>query len=290
MTRGAEAYAAADLDGPGPLIMGVLNVTPDSFSDGGQWNGRERALEQAQRMIAEGASIIDVGGESSRPGAEPVSVAEELQRVLPVIEALAPICTVSVDTAKPEVAHAALQAGARILNDITASQEEVAAQHGAGWIAMHMQGNPQTMQNDPNYDDVVGEVAHFLAEAEDRGRTAGVESVWVDPGIGFGKTTAHNLRLLQETHRLATVGAKLVIGASRKRFIGQLHATSDGVEQVGPGDRLPGSVLAAGWAARAGAHIIRVHDVHATARVVKLLARTNDYERHDQETADDHGQ
>ena len=278
------------LDEPGPLVMGVLNVTPDSFSDGGRWAALDRAVEHAAAMFADGARIIDVGGESSRPGAEPVSLDEELDRVVPVIEQVAPMGVVSIDTAKPEVARAAIAAGAGIVNDITASLEHVAAELGAGWIAMHMQGEPRTMQDDPRYGDVVAEVRDFLADAAARGRAAGVESIWVDPGIGFGKTAGHNLRLLQAVEHLTTVGARLAIGISRKRFIGRLHAASDGVEQVEPGDRLPGSVFAAGWAARAGAHIIRVHDVRATARVVELLARTDEPAHDNEDTTNEHGQ
>lgn len=278
------------LDGPGPFVMGVLNATPDSFSDGGAWTDFDRAVSHGQRMIDEGADIIDVGGESSRPGADPVTSAVELRRVIPLIEQLSSSCIVSIDTAKSDVARVALDAGALIVNDITASLEHVAAEYGAGWIAMHMQGRPRTMQDDPQYGDVVAEVHAFLAAAIERGRAAGVQRIWIDPGLGFGKTITHNLQLLRETPLLATVGVRTVIGASRKRFIGQLHAASDGVEQVGTDDRLPGSVLAAAWAARAGAHIIRVHDVPATARAVELLERSGCDQQDDDETAADHGQ
>ena len=288
-TIGSRVEDLEALDRPGPLIMGVLNTTPDSFSDGGRWSQLDVAVDHAERMLAEGADLIDVGGESSRPGAEPVPVTEELDRVLPVIDRLVGICPLSIDTAKAEVADAALAAGAVVLNDITASLEHVAAAHGAGWIAMHMQGEPRTMQHDPHYEDVVAEVATELRDAYERGRAAGVERIWIDPGIGFGKTTRHNLELVRETARFGAPGARTAIGVSRKRFIGQLHAASDAVEQVGPEDRLAGSVLAAVWAARAGAHMIRVHDVRATARALELLGPVDNHEQQDG-TTEDHGE
>jgi len=255
------------LDHPGPLVMGVLNTTPDSFSDGGRWESVERAVAHAERMLAEGAHIIDVGGESSRPGARSVSIGEELDRTLPVIKRLAGRCVISIDTAKPEVADAALAAGAHVVNDISASLEDVAGAHGAGWIAMHMQGEPATMQDNPSYEDVLAEVAADFDGYVARAERAGVRRVWLDPGIGFGKTTEHNLVLLRDLQKLATVGARLVVGVSRKRFIGQIHALSDGLperERVGTDDRREGSVFSAVWSWRAGAHIVRVHDVRAS--------------------------
>lgn len=269
--------------------MGVLNTTPDSFSDGGRWAAVDGAVDHARSMIDEGADLIDVGGESSRPGADPVPLAVELDRVLPVIERISAFAAVSIDTAKEEVADRALTAGAVIVNDITASLEAVAAHHDAGWIAMHMQGNPRTMQLDPRYDDVVAEVTGHLVAAGERGRRAGVPRTWIDPGIGFGKTIRHNLELLRATESFVATGLPVVIGVSRKGFIGQLHAASDGVEQVGPDDRLAGSVLAATWAARAGAHIVRAHDVRATARAVDWLGRRDRAMEHD-ETADEDGE
>lgn len=252
--------------------MGVLNTTPDSFSDGGRWGTIDRAVAHAEQMLADGAHIIDIGGESSRPGAHPVERTEELRRVLPVIERLAGRCVMSIDTSKSEVADAALHAGAHIVNDISASLEEVAGAHGAGWLAMHMQGEPRTMQANPTYHDVVAEVAASLADYARRGEAAGVERVWIDPGYGFGKTTDHNLNLLRDLEMLTTVGPDIAIGVSRKRFIGQIHALSDGVDMVDADDRLEGSVLAAVWSWRVGAHIVRTHDVRSTALAGHLLS------------------
>lgn len=262
-----------ELDGERSLIMGILNTTPDSFSDGGKWGTVDRAVQQAERMLADGADIIDIGGESSRPGADPVDVTEELGRVIPVIDALAGRCVMSIDTAKPDVAEAAVAHGAHIVNDITASLEGVAGSAGAGWIAMHMQGEPRTMQHDPSYSDVVGEVEDYLAAAIRRGRDAGIEHVWVDPGIGFGKTFEHNLLLLQSVTRLANLGAGLLVGVSRKRFIGEIHAHSDRTpgEQISPDDRLEGSIVGAVWSLARGARMVRVHDVRATALARRYL-------------------
>lgn len=262
----------ASLDRAGPIVMGILNTTPDSFSDGGRWGTIDRAVAHAEQMLADGAHIIDVGGESSRPGAHPVERTEELRRVIPVIERLAGRCVLSIDTSKPEVADAALEAGAHLVNDISASLEDVAGAHGAGWLAMHMQGEPRSMQDDPRYDDVVDEVRESLADYARRGERAGVTRSWIDPGFGFGKTTNHNLNLLRDLEMLTTVGQDIAIGVSRKRFIGQIHALSDGVETVDADDRLEGSVLAAVWSWRAGAHIVRTHDVRATAAAGRLLA------------------
>ena len=270
----------AALNGPGPYVMGILNATPDSFSDGGSWSTVDRAVAHAERMLGDGAHIIDIGGESSRPGADPVSIDAELARVVPVIERLAGRCVMSIDTAKPEVAAAALEAGAHLINDITARLETVAAVHDAGWMAMHMLGEPRTMQNDPQYDDVVGEISLFLADAAARGTARGVPHIWLDPGIGFGKTTKHNLELLRDLKKLTKVGADnaigadIAIGVSRKRFIGELHAASDRSDVVEADDRLAGSVLAAVWAMRQGAHVVRVHDVRSTAFAAKLAARS----------------
>ena len=172
-----------------------------------------------------------------------------------------------------DVADAALSAGAHVINDISASLEQVAGAHRAGWIAMHMQGEPRTMQDNPTYDDVVAEVTDSLTEYQRRGAAAGVRRLWVDPGYGFGKTTNHNLNLLRDLEIMTTVGTDIAIGVSRKRFIGQIHALSDGVERVGTTDRLEGSVLAAVWSWRAGAHIVRAHDVRATAAAAQLLSR-----------------
>ncbi len=273
-TRG-DAVGPADpslLDGAGPFVMGILNTTPDSFSDGGRHDTVERAVAHGEQMLRDGAHIIDVGGESSRPGADPVSSSEELARVLPVIERLAGQCLISIDTAKPEVADAALSAGAHIVNDITARLEDVAASHNAGWIAMHMLGEPRTMQENPIYGDVVGEIRDALLDAAERGKRAGVPNIWLDPGIGFGKTTKHNLNLLRDVDSLTTIGQRMVVGVSRKRFIGELHAASDGTPQVNADDRLEGSIQAAVWSMCGGAHIVRVHDVRPTALAAALFA------------------
>ena len=213
--------------------MGILNTTPDSFSDGGRWEGVDRAVAHAERMLAEGADIIDVGGESSRPGAKSVDADEEIRRTVPVIEQLAGRCVISIDTTKPDVAEAAVAAGAHIINDVSASLHEVAASTKAGWVAMHMQGVPATMQDDPRYDDVVAQVADHLDAAAKRGEEAGVEHLWVDPGIGFGKLTSHNMQLLRNLSKFAKVERRLLIGVSRKRIIAELHAMSDeGDEQI----------------------------------------------------------
>ncbi len=250
--------------------MGILNATPDSFSDGGSWGTIDRAVVHAEQMLRDGADIIDVGGESSRPGAGSVDLEVELGRVLPVITELAGRCVISIDTAKAEVAEAAIAAGAHIVNDITASLEAVAAAGNAGWVAMHMQGEPRTMQEAPVYTDVVREVAESLRDAAERGRTVGIEHLWLDPGIGFGKSTAHNLQLLQNIQKLGMVEDKLLVGVSRKRVIGELHSLSDRAQDVaGPADRLEGSIVAAVWSWYHTAHIVRVHDVRASVLAAK---------------------
>lgn len=253
--------------------MGIVNVTPDSFSDGACFLAPEAAVARGRELFDEGAAVVDVGGESTRPGAEPVSVDEELARVVDVVAGLAPYGRVSIDTTKPEVAQAAVAAGADIVNDVSASLHEVAAELDATWIAVHRQGTPATMQIAPQYDDVVAEVGRFLAAAAERGLAAGVPDVWIDPGIGFGKTTAHNLELLANLGVLAGVGVPLVVGASRKRFIGELHARSDGCGHEAPtDDRLEGSLAAAAWAFAQGASVVRAHDVAATVNALKVVA------------------
>ncbi|MDP9072871.1 MAG: dihydropteroate synthase, partial [Actinomycetota bacterium] len=186
--------------------MGVVNVTPDSFSDGGCWFDPERAVAHGLELIDQGADIVDVGGESTRPGAAPVDQAEECRRVLPVVEALAARIRVSVDTRRAGVATAAVAAGASLINDVSASLWPVAAATGAGWVAMHMQGQPQTMQADPQYHDVVAEVTGYLVDQAQRAKAAGVTEIWIDPGIGFGKTVQHNLLLLRHLGRLVATG------------------------------------------------------------------------------------
>jgi dihydropteroate synthase len=252
--------------------MGVLNVTPDSFFDGGRHDTTEKAVAHGAQMVADGADIVDVGGESSRPGADPVSVEVELARVVPVVEALAGRVRVSVDTVKAEVAEAAIHAGATLVNDVSASLYEVAAAHGVGWVAMHMQGSPRTMQKDPHYADVVADVRDFVVARATQALEAGVAEVWIDPGIGFGKTLAHNLSLLRHLPELVEAAeaagcAGVMVGTSRKRFLGLLVA---GDEPAGPEDRAEGSLATAAGAMVAGAGLIRVHDVAATVQAARL--------------------
>ena len=258
-------------------VMGIVNVTPDSFSDGGRFADTDAAVAHALRLVEEGADIIDIGGESTRPGSLPVDEETELARTIPVIESLASRIgdvEISIDTTKPTVAEAAVAAGASIVNDVSASLEEVAASVGAGWVAMHASGPSASMQDDPRYDDVVAEVADFLDDAAARGRAAGVRRLWVDPGIGFGKTTAHNLQLVANLDRFAR-SADVLVGVSRKRFVGELHAQSDGIgDRFGVtdvDDRLEGSLAMATWSAHLGVEIVRVHDVRATVHAVGVV-------------------
>jgi dihydropteroate synthase len=253
--------------------MGVLNVTPDSFSDGGRWNDPDRAVARGRALIAEGADIVDVGGESSRPGAQPVAQAEEMRRVLSVIEALAPLVRVSVDTRKPEVAAAALDAGATIVNDTSGELWEVAAAGGAGWIAMHCPAEPAVMAAHAHYDDVVAEVTADLVARAARASAGGVGEVWIDPGIGFAKTAAHNLSLLRHLDRLVATGWPVAVGTSRKSFLGALAADAEGHPAPVAG-RLEGSIATAVWSVLQGAALIRVHDVAATAMAVRLTGDT----------------
>jgi dihydropteroate synthase len=252
--------------------MGVVNVTPDSFSDGGRFLDHEAAIAHGRQLIADGADVVDIGGESTRPRAEPVPVDEELRRVLPVVEALAPHARVSIDTRKAEVAEAAIAAGATLVNDVSASLHPVAAAHGVGWVAMHMLGDPTTMQDAPRYGDVVTDVRNFLVERADAARKDGVDEIWIDPGIGFGKTFEHNLSLLARIDTLVATGYPVVIGTSRKAFLGRLIAASDGVDgPVAVDDRLDGSLATATWAAARGAAMVRAHDVAATAQAVRVV-------------------
>jgi dihydropteroate synthase len=253
--------------------MGVLNVTPDSFSDGGLYLDAERAVAHGLAMVDAGADVVDVGGESSRPGAEPVSEREELRRVVPVIEALSPHVRVSVDTVKRAVAEAAVGAGATLLNDISASLWPVAAEGGVGWVAMHMQGEPRTMQQAPHYGDVVAEVHAFLRQRTAEARRAGVGEIWVDPGIGFGKTAEHNLSLLRHLPELAADGVPVLVGTSRKTFLGRLSPGPSG-EPSGVEDRQAGSIATATWAMLAGASMVRVHDVAGARQAATLVGAT----------------
>ena len=247
--------------------MGVLNVTPDSFSDGGCWLEHGAAVARGMELVAQGADIVDVGGESTRPGAVPVDEHEELRRVLPVVAALSPHVRVSVDTRKAAVAEAAVDAGATLVNDVSASLSGVAAAAGVGWVAMHMQGEPQGMQSDPRYDDVVSEVGSFLVSRAEEARAQGVEEVWIDPGIGFGKTPGHNLSLLKHLERLVASGFPVLVGTSRKSFLGRLGSGRD----TAVDDRFEESLATAVWAMAQGASMVRVHDVAPTAQAARLV-------------------
>lgn len=251
--------------------MGVLNVTPDSFSDGGRWFDHVSACEHGRLLAAEGADIVDVGGESSRPGAMPVDLAEELRRVLPVVEALGPLVRVSVDTRKAEVAEAAITAGASIVNDTTGTLWPVAAAAGAGWVAMHGPAEPAVMAHHAHYHDVVAEVSADLRARAETAAAAGVAEIWIDPGIGFAKTAAHNLSLLRHLGRLVSLGWPVAVGTSRKSFLGALTPDPDG-RPAAVGDRLEGSLATAVWAVAQGAALVRVHDVAATKQALCLLA------------------
>lgn len=258
-----------------PRVLGILNVTPDSFSDGGCFMAVEDAVAHAEAMLAAGADIVDVGGESTRPGADPVSLDTELDRVLPVIEALAGRCRISIDTRRAEVARAAVGAGASIINDVGATLGAVAAELEAGWIAAHIQGEPATMQRAPHYHDVVSEVREFLTSAASEGRAAGVTELWIDPGFGFGKTLDHNLAVLANLDRLVATGWPVAVGTSRKAMLGTLLARSDGCtdnEPVPVDDRLIGSVTTATYAMVCGADLIRVHDVAAAKQAATVIA------------------
>jgi dihydropteroate synthase len=244
--------------------MGVLNVTPDSFSDGGLYLDPDAAVAHGLAMVAEGADVVDVGGESTRPGAEPVGEDEERRRIVPVVSALAPSVRVSIDTRHASVAEAAVEAGATLVNDVSASLHEVAAAAGVGWVAMHMRGEPRTMQVDPTYGDVVADVRSFLVARAEAAVAAGVEEVWVDPGIGFGKTAEHNLEVLRRLGELVATGYPVVVGTSRKAFLGRL--TGDAPVD----DRVEASVATAVWSLERGARMVRVHDVAATRAAVRI--------------------
>lgn len=255
------------------LLVGIVNVTPDSFSDGGKFLDADAAIRHALELIREGADMIDVGGESTRPKATPVTETEELRRVLPVIEGLAGQVKVpiSIDTMKPSVARAALQAGASIVNDVAANRDDdamwrVIAEADAAYVVMHMQGTPRTMQAAPAYADVVAEVSAFFDDRLARLSRAGVrrEHVVLDPGLGFGKTLEHNLQLLARLDSFTKWNRPLMLGASRKSFVGQLAG------DAGAAQRLPGSLACACWGAGFGVNLMRVHDVAATRQALRL--------------------
>lgn len=257
-------------------VMGIVNVTPDSFSDGGRWASTAAAVDHAMRLVEQGADVLDIGGESTRPGAEPVGEAEEIERVAPVIAAVrarwgGPI---SVDTMKPAVARAAVAAGATMWNDVTALSQApdslaVAAELGCAVVLMHMKGEPRTMQADPRYGDVVAEVRDYLRDRAGAAMAAGVarENIWLDPGIGFGKTLEHNMALTARLGELVALGFPVLYAASRKRTIQAVDPTA--VEAT---DRLGGSLALALEGARRGARMVRVHDVRETVQALKLLA------------------
>lgn len=253
------------------LVMGVLNVTPDSFADGGRFLSTEEALVQARRLIAEGADILDIGAESSRPGSDPVPEQEELDRAAPVVEKIAKefAVPISIDTYKPGVAHRCLQLGATIVNDITglrdAAMMKTVKQHGAAVIIMHMRGTPKTMQQDVDYDDVVIDVRAFLAERIEAARSKGIEEIVADPGLGFGKTASQNFQLLQRLGEFRKLKTPLLIGPSRKSFLGSL-ASKLPVEE-----RLEGTIAACCVGALNGAAIVRVHDVRAVKRAIEVV-------------------
>jgi dihydropteroate synthase len=261
------------LDLSTPVVMGVLNVTPDSFSDGGRYRDLEAAVRRARELVAEGAAIVDVGGESTRPRSTPPPVDEELRRVVPVVRAIATELdvVVSVDTSRAEVVAAAVEAGATMINDVRGLRDDATlaavSRARVGVCVMHMQGEPSTMQDDPRYDDVVAEVRRYLAERLSACRAAGVgaDALAVDPGFGFGKSLGHNLALLESLEEFTRLGVPLLVGLSRKSMIGTLTGRP-------PDDRLAGSVALAAIAASRGAAIVRAHDVAATLDAVKIGA------------------
>jgi dihydropteroate synthase len=263
---------AANVDVPEPIVMGVVNVTPDSFSDGGAWLDPGAAVAHGHDLARQGADILDIGGESTRPGAEPVAAEEELRRVLPVLEGLAGAGPrLSVDTSKAAVAEAALRAGAAIVNDVTALRGDPAmaallAAHDGEVCLMHMLGEPRTMQRDPRYGDVVDDVKAFLSERLEFAVAQGIaeERIWLDPGIGFGKTTTHNLELLRRLHELVALGRPLVVGTSRKSFLGAITGREAHA-------RVPATIATNVLALAAGARVFRVHDV-AEVRDALLVA------------------
>jgi len=266
------AAPTCSLDLAFPSIMGVVNVTPDSFSDGGRYLAADDALAQGLALVREGAAIVDIGGESTRPGSEPVPADEELRRVLPVVEALAERvgAPISVDTTKAEVARRALDAGAALVNDVSAlradpAMVEVVAELGAPVCLMHMQGAPKTMQEDPHYDDVVDDVLQFLEERMAFALARGVaeDQLLLDPGIGFGKTVEHNLTLLRHLDRFVALGRPVVLGTSRKRFLGAILGSE-------PGDRVIGTVATTVIGLLAGAHVFRVHDVKPNFEALRV--------------------
>ncbi|HEY7659248.1 MAG TPA: dihydropteroate synthase [Actinomycetota bacterium] len=254
-------------------VMGILNVTPDSFSDGGRFGSAADAVRHGVELAGEGADIVDVGGESTRPGSDPVETEEELERALPVIEGIAaelPDLPISIDTRKAEVAAAALDAGAVIVNDVSGGSDpamfDVARERGAAIVLMHMRGDPKTMQEAPVYEDVVGEVHEFLRQRVEAAEFAGIdpERIAIDPGIGFGKDLDHNLEVMRRIDAFLDLGRPVLVGPSRKRFIGTLLDLPEN-------ERVEGTAGAVAWLASHGAHVVRVHDVREIVRVVRVV-------------------
>ena len=273
-TMAARKIPGAGTMGPGPVLVGILNVTPDSFSDGGEFLDPEPAARHASAMLDEGAGIVDVGGESTRPGSDPVPQEEEVRRVIPVIEgilAVRPEAVISIDTYRAETAAAALEAGARVVNDVSALRADprmasVVAEAGCPVVLMHMKGEPKTMQEEPFYEDVVREVRKFLSQRAEHAVASGVrpENVILDPGIGFGKNLDHNLALLRDLDVLVDLGFPVLIGASRKRFIGTLTG------EVQARERIFGTVATTVLAYQKGATFFRVHDVRANREALAI--------------------
>jgi len=255
-----------------PAVMGIVNVTPDSFFPASRTLAADEAIARGRQHFSQGADIVDVGGESTRPGATPVADDEELSRVVPVVRALSQLGPVSIDTQKESVARAAIGAGASVLNDVSSSLVEVAGELKVGYVAMHRQGDSRVMQDNPTYADVVGEISEFLAAVADNARRVGVSQLWLDPGIGFGKTVEHNLTLLAHVDRFvelaANYGAGVLIGTSRKRFLSHLGRDSLDVDQ-----RLEASLATEAWAMVQGVSMVRVHDVRETVQLRDLLTR-----------------
>jgi dihydropteroate synthase len=252
--------------------MGIVNVTPDSFYPATRTRASDAGITRGRELFDVGCDVVDVGGESTRPGADPVGLDEELARVLPVIRELALLGPVSVDTKKEEVARAAVHAGATIINDVSSTLLDVAAQLDVGYVAMHAQGDSKTMQLNPTYEDVVEEVSAFLGDVAARARSLGVRPLWIDPGIGFGKTVEHNLALLAHCRELVDLaqgyGAGVLVGTSRKRFLARL-----GAHELGVDERLEGSIATEAWAMLEGVSMVRVHDAVAAVQLRELLVR-----------------
>ena len=255
-----------------PSVMGIVNVTPDSFFSDSRTLSANDAIDRGRAHFAAGCDIVDVGGESTRPGATPVGADEEIARVVPVIEALSAYGPVSVDTQKESVARAAVAVGAVVLNDVSSTLVDVAGELGVGYVAMHRQGDSATMQLNPTYDDVVGEIISFLTSMAERARAAGVTRLWLDPGIGFGKTTKHNIALVAHIARFVEVAGRyhagVLLGTSRKRFLGDF-----GGDLLDVDERLEGSIATEAWALLQGVSMVRVHDATAAVQLRELLVR-----------------